>query len=467
MKKVLDYIKVNRLFNEGDSVVLGVSGGADSICMLHILDEYKDVLGISLYVVHVNHMLRGGAANEDATFVENHCSKMGLDCRIVDVDVAKLAKEEGMSIEEAGRVARYEAFDDVLEEIDADKIAVAHNVEDNSETVLLNLFRGTGIKGLTGISARREHVVRPVLCLTKSEINEYLKKKGIEYRTDASNESTEYTRNKIRLEVMPKINEVNEQAEKNIIAAADTLTDINRYMEKKVDEAYNEYVEGHVWIQEGFRLDRAIEAGLVRKMIENAAGKLKDITKMHILSVIDLKDKQVGKSVNLPYGLIADRVYDGIRILEKDERLTKYKNIPLDFNMSEYLVFDNGKVNENKMVNINIEKDVPSIESVKEENDSQNGENIHSKWFDYDKINTLVLRHRQIGDYIIVDDKGSHKKLKKYFVDEKIPREIRDGIWVLADGRRIVWVVGLRIGEDVKIDSKTKRCVRVEFIAHH
>ena len=199
VEKVFKFIKENRIFDSGDSVILGVSGGADSICMLTVLCKLKHRLNLKLYVVHVNHGIRGGDALEDENFVKEFCEKENLSFFPYHINVPEIVKKTGMSEEEAGRRERYRIFYELANELKADKIAVAHNLNDNSETILFNMFRGTGIKGMTGIPVQRDKIVRPLLCVTRAEIEAYLDSLNISYCMDITNKSTEYTRNKIRL----------------------------------------------------------------------------------------------------------------------------------------------------------------------------------------------------------------------------------------------------------------------------
>lgn len=447
-KKVLDFIRKNKLVKKGNSVVLGVSGGADSICMLKILSDLQKRLGISLYVLHINHQIRGEEADEDAAFVKKICTKFKVPHRIINVDVPALAEREGLSVEEAGRYIRYDEFSKYAYEVGATKIAVAHNSNDNAETVLMNLARGTGIKGLGGIPPKREmedangnivEVIRPILCLSRKEIEQYLKENEIEYRNDSTNDSTDYTRNKIRLEIMPILENINDNAMQNITNASNELADTSEYIEKDVDEAYDEYVSeenGKLFLSdESFAIDPIVLTGVIRKMIENTAGKLKDITRIHVGDVVSLSDKQVGKKVDLPYSIVAEREYEGISISTEDNKSDEEK--------------------DTREVVIAFEEDgfdVSNIEELK-----------HTKWLDYDKINDVVVRTRQKGDYIVIDADGSKKKLKKYFIDEKIPRRERDQVLVVADGNHVLWVVGYRISEAVKVTPDTKKIIRLEF----
>lgn len=447
-KKVLDFIRKNKLVKKGNSVVLGVSGGADSICMLKILSDLQKRLGISLYVLHINHQIRGEEADEDAAFVKRICTKFKVPHRIINVDVPALAEAEGLSVEEAGRYIRYDEFSKYAYEVGATKIAVAHNSNDNAETVLMNLARGTGIKGLGGIPPKREmedangnivEVIRPILCLSRKEIEQYLKENEIEYRNDSTNDSTDYTRNKIRLEIMPILENINDNAMQNITNASNELADTSEYIEKDVDEAYDEYVSeenGKLFLSdESFAIDPIVLTGVIRKMIENTAGKLKDITRIHVGDVVSLSDKQVGKKVDLPYSIVAEREYEGISISTEDNKSDEEKDT-----REVVIAFEEDGFN------------VANIEELK-----------HTKWLDYDKINDVVVRTRQKGDYIVIDADGSKKKLKKYFIDEKIPRRERDQVLVVADGNHVLWVVGYRISEAVKVTPDTKKIIRLEF----
>lgn len=445
INKVRKFIKQNNIFECRDSVILGVSGGADSMFMLHALNELKDELKLSFFVVHVNHHIRGEQAQKDADFVKEICQRMNVGFRQEDIDVPALVRETGMSEEEAGRVARYKIFAKIMEEKNADKIAIAHNLNDNSETILFNLFRGTGIKGLTGIPVKRENIVRPIMCVTRAEIEEYLNKNNIDYCKDATNESREYTRNKIRLDLLPDIKtNINEKVEYNIVNAAENLKDIFDFITEETKKAYDLYVSDKEISDKAFNLHSAIFSQLVRIMIEKEAGKLKDITRTHINAVIDLKDMEVSKCVDLPYGLIAIRTYNGISIKKNEKQ---------EHNFIDQVLFENGNIYENEIVEIVLENQDFSKEKIVDL--------LYTKWIDCDKITKLSLRNRLPGDYVVVDDKGSRKKLKDYLIDVKIPRENRDKLLLVADGNHIVWIIGLRISAHYKVTESTKRILKL------
>ena len=446
--KVLDFIRKKKLLKKGDSVVLGVSGGADSICMLKILSDAQKRRDISLYVLHINHQIRGAEADEDAAFVKRACTKFKVPHRVVSVDVPRIADEQGLSLEEAGRMVRYQEFSDYAYEVGANKIAVAHNSNDNAETVLMNLARGTGIKGLSGIAPKRKmedskgntiEVIRPILCLTRKEIEEYLKENEIEYRNDSTNDSTDYTRNKIRLEIMPILENINDNAMQNITNASNELANTTEYIEKDMEDAYEEFVsekDGKLFLSDkAFSLDPVVFTGVIRKMIENTAGKLKDITRIHVGDVVSLSEKQVGKKIDLPYSIVAEREYEGISIYSEANESTSQE--------------------DEKEVIVSFEDDDFDKENIEELK--------YTKWLDYDKINDVVVRTQKKDDYIVIDDKGSKKKLKKYFVDEKIPRRDRDNVLLVADGSHILWVVGHRISEAVKVTRETKKVIKLTY----
>lgn len=458
VNKVLKFVKKNKILEYGDSVILGISGGADSICMLYVMKELETTLGITLNVVHVNHHIRGEDAQRDADYVRNVCDNLGVRFVQIDVNIPEMVRESGMSEEEAGRVARYNAFYKIAREWKADKIAVAHNLNDNSETILFNLFRGTGIKGMAGIPSRRDMIVRPLLCCTRKEIEDYLHQHNIAFCTDITNTTTEYSRNKIRLELLPYIKEnINEKAEYNIVNAAENLAEISDFLDKEGKRAYDDYVEGNVFKEQGFRLHPAVQNQIIRLMIEKQAGKLKDVTRSHILSVIALKNMNVSKRINLPYHLIAERVYDGITIKQnnlKDEK----KDI-------REVLIENGEIFENEKFDIQkiLVQDLCKTPEIKEFNTQNVEELVCTKWLDYGKIQGLTLRNRQKGDYIVIDDKGHRKKLKDYFINEKIPRDKRDDILLLADGSHVVWIIGYRISSYYKITESTSEIIKITY----
>lgn len=450
MKKIVDFVKDNKIIEHSDSVVLGVSGGADSMCMMYALNSLRGNMKLKLHVVHINHGIRGEEADRDALYVKEECDKLGLPFLLEKTDVPEIVRQTGKSEEEAGREVRYKIFYKVAENVGANKIAVAHNLNDNSETILFNLFRGTGIKGLTGIPLQRDIIVRPLLCCTRKEIEDYLSKNNITYITDSTNTMTEYSRNKLRLDVLPYIKEnINEKAEYNIVNAADNLREIYDFILKETDRAYDKYVKDDVLLSDCVCLHNAVLSELIRRVIFEKTGKLKDITRVHIDTVRKLFDLSVSKRAELPYNLVAERTYKGILIKKRTNLSDKSSQF------AQKTLIENKHIYSDQIINI-----------VKEDKDfgkDRIKELLYTKWFDYDKIEKLVLRTRNQGDYIVIDDCGRKKKLKEFFINEKISREERDNILLLADGNSIVWIVGYRISAYYKVTDKTKNIIKITY----
>jgi len=448
LKKIENYIKDNNLISENDRIILGVSGGADSVCLFLVLLEMKKIIPLELNVVHINHGIRGEEASEDSNFVEKLCSENGICCQVFKFDVTNIAKQRGISVEEAGRDVRYETFQKVAKEKNAGKIAVAHNLNDNAETILLSLFRGTGIKGLTGIKAKRNNIIRPLLCVERRNIEDYLNEKQVSYRTDSTNAQDVYARNKIRNSVLPEVvKSINSAAVSHIVSAGASLEEIENYLESQTLKVYNGNV---IEISEFVELDIVIKKRIIRKAIEETAGKLKDITATHIEDVLSLCKKEVGKYITLPYGLRAIRTYDEIVIEEATSKEDKL-GILLDLEQEgEYEIpYLMGKIKLSYIDN---------NQNLKIE------ENMYTKCFDYDKIkDTLHLRTRKEGDIIQINPNGNTKKIKSYFIDEKIPSKERDNVLLVARDNHVLWVIGHRKSEAFRVTKDTKKIIRLEY----
>ena len=465
-EKVLKYIYEHKMIEKGDTIIVGVSGGPDSMCLLDILLELKNILGIEIVVVHIHHGIREQSAQEDLEFVEKYCKNNRFGVKIpfksYRFDCKKEAYERKMSVEDVGRSLRYGAFKEVADCYKNAKIAVAHNLDDTAETILFNLFRGSGIKGLSGIRPVRDEIVRPLLCLTKDEILEYLDRRNIDYCIDETNLQDDYTRNRIRLRVLPFVKEhINEKASEHIVSASEDINEAYEIIDQLAESAYKKYIlyddkTKSIFIQQEISCEKNIVLShTIRKVVNKITGSLKDVTNTHIKSVVNLLQKEVSSMVNLPYKLVAIREYNGIRIETERERITGIDSSFDDI----YITIDHfGSYEISQLDKVfNVEKDRFNEDIFKQ--------NKYTKWFDYDILNSkLVLRTRQTGDYIIVDKAGSKKKLKDYYIDMKIPKEQRDAILVLANGHEILWVVGYRIGENYKVSEDTTNIVKIDCI---
>ncbi len=459
LDKVITYIEQNQLIERKDKIVIGISGGADSVCLFFVLLELQEKYDMELFAVHVHHGIRGVQADQDEEFVRNLTEKAGIPYFPVHRDIPKLAKELGNTEEEAGRIARYEVFYQILEEVEGTKIAVAHNQNDCAETVLFQLFRGSGLKGMGGIPPKRDKIIRPLLAVGRKEIEEYLKKRGQEYCTDRTNLKQEYTRNKIRLSLLPIAEqEINGKAVEHIARTAEFMREVENYIQKNVNLIYKEVVtekNGQYFMElETFaRQDIVIQREIIKLILIKIAGMAKDIEAKHMESVLALSKKQTGKMLSLPYGIVVRREYEflifyiGVKRQKEEKQGYCYELIPgRMYRIEEAGLF----------INLELEKEKLKWEEIPQ--------NTCVKWFDYDKIiDGICIRGRRSGDYFQVNKDGGTRKLKDYFIDKKIPREKRQNIPLLADGNHIVWILGDRISEKYKITETTKNILRVNI----
>lgn len=472
-KKVKAFIRENNMIDPKDRVIVAVSGGADSICLLHLLDEMKEELQTELHVVHVHHGLRGEEADRDADFVEKEAKRRKLPCKVIRRNVAEYAKIKGLSFEEAGRIVRYQILEEEAQQWGGAKIAVAHHQEDQVETILHNLFRGSGLKGLCGMAAVRGAVIRPLLCVERKEILDYLKSQSLDYCEDSTNVSEDYTRNRLRHRLIPEIcSDINAGAVWHIVNAGRMLSQADQYLENQAEEIWKMYgndVRGEKK-EDGVReygipaqvlksQPEILRGYIARKMISLCTDSVKDITFKHVETVWGLADKETGKRVNLPYGMEARAEYGMVWIARKSNRLN-----PAELPEKKA---DAKEKDENKE-EIWVEKSEEiRVKTLKlshflYKKHQEIPENWYTKWFDYDTIkNTLSVRTRQTGDYITLKD-GKRKTVKAYMIDEKIPRQKRDKILLLAEGHHILWIVGYRISEYYKITEHTRQILQVQ-----
>lgn len=482
--KIYRYIEQNNMLTDCERVVVGLSGGADSVCLLMVLKGYieKKHLQTKLYAVHVNHGIRQ-EAGEDEEFARALCERMGIAFEAYHIDAAGLAKQHGMSVEEAGRKERYRIFNDECKGFNA-RIAVAHHMNDQAETVLMNLARGTSLKGIGGIRPVRDNIIRPLLSVTRAEVEAVLESFGQAYVTDATNMCNDYTRNSLRNVVIPYMTEkVNAQAVENIASAAEELQKNFDFIESEADKAYESYVT--TGINDNLetaviRLRGTEFAGLhevIRKRVIYMAvyaltKTAKDIYKTHVNSVDELVRKQVGSSADICYGLCAVKGYDNITISKKNgveakkkpagevtvftddelERLGSGENVTIESN----IYYDNNGTPELRKAKI-----VFSLHSNYEKNRNY-ANSCYAKSFDYDKIQgKLCIRNRAEGDSIIVNRAGTWRKLKKEFIDRKVPAGMRDNVLLVCDEHSVLWAVGVRRSECALIDEDTRNVLEI------
>lgn len=462
-KRTETFIKKYHMLREGDVVVTGVSGGADSVCLLLLLCRLQKKIGFRTVACHINHGLRGEDAEADERYVEELCGKLGVKIYIFHEDVELTARNRKQSLEEAGRMVRREAFEKVCEEEGGTKIATAHHRDDNAETVLLNMARGTGIKGICGIRPVFGKWIRPMLCLSRKEIEESLKEEGITWCTDATNSEDEYTRNRIRHNILPAFEaQVNAGTVRHLDELSVQAQEIWDYLEQGVEAAHSRCVKVSTEDGENRFLilsDRlaeempAIRKLLIRKCISKALGTERDLESVHVSAVLDLFEKQTGRRTNLPGQMEAVRVYSGVEIGRiKEEKETERARIELKI-PGETLVPGLGCV----VCRVDKKEKFILMEEIPQKS--------YTKCFDYDIIRRILeVRTRCPGDYLTIGPEARHQKLKSYMVNEKIPSQERNKMLLIAEGSHILWIPGKRMSSAYKVTDNTRYVLEIKIM---
>ena len=446
LKRTAEYMKQRKMPMPGERIVIGLSGGVDSICLFHILRE----LGYELEAVHVNHGIRGEEAKRDEAFVRKLCGQYNIPFHGYGYDVPKISKEKHLSEEEAGRMVRRQAFSEVMQKTGGKYIALAHHGNDRAETFLFHLSRGTGVKGLSSMKPVENKFIRPLLWAKRTEIEQYVQEMGYEFVEDATNASVEYTRNKIRHQMIPLFEEINPKSVPHILGVAEKLEAVSAYIDREAEKIWrlSAVVYDHeVQILKSvfMQADQVLQIPVLQKGVEYLTGSLVNLTEEHLQKLLKLFFMQTGKELHLPGGLTAMRTYEGIRMFFREE--TEVSE-PLEITGEGSFVFGG------RTFVVTVEDwDERKIFPIKN----------YTKCFDYDKIKKgLFLRTRESGDYLQINQSHGRKSLQDYMVNEKIPKEERQKIVLLAEGSHILWVVGKRISEYYKVTKETKKVLRVQ-----
>lgn len=457
VERVRSTINKYNLLKKGDKVVLGLSGGPDSVCLLHILKQLEKEYDISIYAAHLNHQIRGIEAQKDVMYISQLCDSLGVKLFVKSINVPAYCKEKGLSLEEGARKLRYEMFYEIKQKTKSDKIAIGHNLNDQAETIIMRMMRGTGLQGLKGIEYKRdETIIRPILDIERSNIEEYCDKFNLKPRIDSTNLESIYTRNKIRLELIPYMQEkFNSNIVESICRMGNNLKLDNDYIEEEGNRYFknvstlkeNESVE--IDLVNYFNLHKAIKSRIIRNSIKYILGDTNFIDQKHIEDILDLEDEnKINKKLVLPRGLFVYR--NDSKILFTNKEIT-YEECEFSHNVPKDGVI---KIKE---TGVFIETQTMSIERFKGLKSDKS-----SKVLDLDKIKGgMVVRNRKSGDKIKLA--GGSKKLKNLFIDLKIPREERSKVPVLVDEEEVVCVGDYKISENYKIDVNTKEVLKITF----
>ena len=417
--KVLNTIVTHNLIKKGESVLLALSGGSDSVCLLHILNELKDELGFSLYACHLNHSIRD-EADSDEEFVKSLCRGLGIECFSLKRDIKTLAKEGKLSEELVGRNERYKFFDEIINKHNIDLIATAHNKNDVAETILMHIFRGCGIDGQKGIAYRRQNIIRPLLDCEKKEIESFCEDNGFSYVYDKTNNEAIYTRNKIRLNIIPEIEKINIGFINTLVKNSKIIKDDAQFLNEEARKLFDlNYKDGKLDVSGIKNSHIALLRRVILLLHQEHFGNALNMQSNHIESVIKLiKSGKSGKYVNIDNNsrcmIEAGKLYFSKNKCEKID--FKYK---LELEKRVYI--------KEAGIFITLTENLGKGEK-----------------FFFDDVDNIWVRSRKTGDIFYPEKMVGKKKISDYFTDLKIPASKRDLVPILTCNDDIVWVVNYR-----------------------
>lgn len=452
LQRVSEVISEKNLIGEGDRVLVAVSGGPDSVCLFHILYEIKEQKRFDLFLAHINHGLRGDESLRDEDFVRKLAERHRVRFHVERVDVKKYALEHGLSLQQAARTLRYKSLFFLADEYGYEKIAVGHNMDDQVETFLLRLVKGTGIRGLKSIPIMRGKIIRPLLPFQRREIEDYLREKKIEYVEDSSNRDPAYERNYLRCVVLPLLSRINPRFREKIVALLHDLTFVNEMFDQRAKEFFDLKV----------KFDNH-QVSSSREELKNLDHETRFRVLAHMVSYIDcdvilqrkhanliesiLFSPKPSSSVRLPSGICAETVYGDFFL----KRISEQKPIEGPFPLKE---------GENLLQAFSIKVTVSRF--LKSSDFSPHTENPLIAHFDADKTKNLEVRTFREGDRFIPLGMRDEIKVKDFFIKRKVPKGERRRIPILTSDGRIVWIVGHRIDERFKVTEETNSVLRIE-----
>jgi tRNA(Ile)-lysidine synthase len=474
IKKVKTLISVNKMIHSGEKIVVGVSGGPDSLSLLYALFYLKDELNFTLHIAHLDHKFRGVESVADACFVEEHARKLGIAFTIEAIDVASIIRINKLSFEDGARKVRYEFYDRVAAEVGADKVALGHNADDQAETMLMRLFRGAGSHGLSGIPKVRDgKYIRPLLSSSRSEIDKFLSDLGLAPRQDSSNQKAIYLRNKIRLELLPFLEtEYNPKVKNVLCRTAEILQSESELLDKIAEENLSKCViTRHPSIIEinidNFKKQHlAIQRRILRHCIATVADSACDVGFEHIESILNLTANSKPNCILiLPYNVEIIKSYNKLIIRKaKNVIASEAKQSDSEFPELKYELNVPG-VTELPLLKSTIVAKIDENFTVESQNQFQveNSGEV-GEVFDFEKIKQpLQVRNRRRGDRFQPLGMLGEKKLKDFFIDAKVPKQLRDQIPILVSGDEILWVIGYRMSDRFKVTDSTRRKLAVSF----
>ena len=451
LEKVKSTIAKHSMLSGGETVLVGLSGGPDSVCLFSVLNILRDELNLKLHAVYVDHRLRPDETPHEIEFCRKLCEEMSIPFINKAVDVKSYAKEQGMNIQEAARELRYRIFDEVSHETKADRIALGHTADDQMETFFMRFFRGSGPGGLAGIPPVRAKIIRPLIEVGRQEIEAFLGAHGITYIIDSSNLKEDYFRNRLRLSLIREFKRFNPRIAQTISRTMDILREEERYFDVAVTKALMKLISRktdlriELFLAPMESMDKVILRRVLRRAIDQTRG-LRGMGFQHIEDVMEM----------IRRGKPGDRVFlpKGLRVIKNYATLVMTSEIPLRLETVTLNVPGQAVMSDIKaVVNASLEESVENY-----------GDGRTKVVFDADKTGTtLMVRPREKGDFFYPMGFGKRKKLQDFFVDEKVPRDERDSIPLILSGNDIVWIAGFRGDERFRVTEETKRFLKLEF----
>lgn len=427
--KVIETIEKFNLINNGDNIIVALSGGADSVCLLYALISLKEKYNINISAAHLNHQLRGHESVRDYEFVKTLCEKLNVPLFYKEVDINALSKETKQSTELCGRNARYEFFNELSNKHNA-KIATAHTASDNLETIIYNIARGTSINGLKGIVPKRNYIIRPLININREEVEVYCKENSISYVTDSTNLLDDYTRNKIRHHAVPVLKEINPNAETSASCLSEDAMEISEFLGNCATEALNnsklentDCYDCNILKTYPKIIQKQAVIFLCRKLDIN------NLTRKHIEIMVDILNNGGELDLNGDFKAVSSQ--NMFRILKLDKSANEFEPLELTENLN--FIF----ANKNYTISL---KEINSTEKL-----------VDNSEFEIKP----VFRQRNSGDFIDFPKRNIKKSLKKFLIEEKVPKETRDKLLVLAVGSQVLWLEGFGFFKNIDFNGKS------------
>ncbi len=462
--RVLRFIREYDLFEANEPLLVGVSGGPDSVCLLHILSELKLTLGVALHIVHLNHMLRGAESDADAEYVYSLARELGIPATIENRDVKAYQRKNRLSLEEAAREVRYTFFSEVSRSLGADTVAVGHTADDQIETILMHLVRGAGLSGLRGMQPlniwrlperARLRIARPLLEARRHETEDYCHTKELYPRSDSSNRVPDQLRNKVRSQLIPLLREYNPDIEMALLRTARAADADMAYIDEQVYRLCGHVIEER---PEGIAIERAefsrlypaLKRHIVRSALLRLLGDLQDIASIHVESLLEAMTKPAGKRLHLPRGLAFHGDYSHGLITARGEIGCPYPPLDGEHHLNVPGETELGGWRVRSIILEHRPKDAAYKEL--------------QACLDFDVTGKeLTVRGRKRGDRFQPLGMEFPKKLQDFMVDSKIPRHWRDRVPLVCSPQQILWVAGWRIDHRARVTPSTKRVLCLEF----